>query len=581
MTFDTRDGCRLYHDGVLIARWVNGKRIRKVNQLFFHLTNPAVHSSWATVERQSQDEPEYIIDDIFVEIRQYAYASVFQGGGSGDESGFDPWTSSGAFEYHEETQHEHIIFGENISAENPSGLTGQTELDLTQFSNFDPNNPMMEIRFNIAETWSAGSGDISVDLTLGNATQSVTETAVASAAVYGSAPNQSGYHSTDQFGNVQFGGVANTHIGMTSDPAWINDSFLTFTFDQQAKNPRVKIYYDEEDLTDSLRDPNFFEPVQVAFLETTDQLTFPTFFRATDVGSVHTNWRLGAFTLSDNTPTLADRFTDGDYTANPQWTVDSGPFSVVDEQLEFIDPNAAIHLDFGGTYGVENYSSVEIVFTLRQNISLGSSTSLKFGLFDTKSGQGYVENAVLSGGFYPAIGDPDDPDDPNDPYFAASGFNSYDANGDLLPGTAGESIISTFAHNEVFSIRFEAFGPTSGITVRKNKRLMAQWPNFLGLTSVDRFTIQKDGNDELITWIVDDVKVYAELVADAPEFCGDSGTVYFPGDISGPFSGVSDCNVNEDDLEFMSASWLDPYDLTTFSDIASDWMDCNDPGGCI
>jgi hypothetical protein len=561
MTFDTRDGVRLFHDGVQVARWVNGKRLQKVNQLFFHLTNPGVHSSWADPSVQGQLEPRYKIDDVFVEMRTYTYASMFLGEYPGDESGFTPWTVGGQTEFLEEPEHERIIFGSNPTDEN---LHGWAELDFTQFPGFDPNAPM-EIRFNIAEPWTSGSGEISVDLTLGNDTNSHTEVAVASAAVYGSNPDWSGYHSTDENGLVQFGGKAGSSIAQSYD-SWTDDSFITLNFDQDSKSPKIKIYYEENGVNEYGEpnyDPSYHEPVQVAELETWGAYNYMDsvkYFRAECSGSTPTAWQLARVTLSDNTPTLLDRFTDGDYTNGQQWTVDEGTFDASSGAMEVTEPNSAIHLDFGGTYGVVNYSSTEVVFTARQNMTTGFSKVLKFGLYDTYSGQGYTESAALWSGYY-----------------GSSGFHSYDPNGVMIPGTADESMVSTFAHDEVFSIRFEAFGPTAGITVRKNKRIMAQWPNFLGLTSVDRFTIQKD-DDDSITWTIDDVKVYAEI-AGVPMYCGDAGR-YMAGDISGPVSGVPDCRVDYYDVESMANSWLTPFDFVDFADLASQWLDCTYPVVC-
>ena len=593
MVFDTRDGCKLYQNDKLVADWENGNRLRKVNQLWLSMNG----------------NTDFRIDDVFVEVRTYVYASLFLGDFFNDFSGFTPWTFGG--DYWENYLHVGWleltnlwdITGPPSSAPVANTVNGWGELDLTQFAGFDSSAPM-EIRFNTTERErifheAAGQavprGDdstLALQFGIGNATQSLTETGVCASDYYGST---SGYHNTDKFG-VTSPGTAGYSLRMAGDYAYIYDQYLTLNFDQDAKTPGMRIYYEEKDMYDlewsqyaflawaGQDDPSVYEPRQMAFLESDGVLTAPTYFHIEDVGANEGWWHLFRFTLSDNTPNILDRFADGDYTNNQSWTVDSGSFAVSNETLEVNEPNSAIHLDFGGTYGVVNYSSVEVEFTLRQDDVASSNDLFIFGLYDTESGQGYTQTAALSETYY---------SDGND-----SGFHGYQ-DGNMIPASAlknyvwgldtekapgehkgfpnlaSESLSSTYNNDEIINIRFEAFGPTQGIVIRKNKRLVAHWPNFLDLKKVDRLTLQK-GPDSTVTWMIDDVKIYAE-VAGAPTYCGATGTQYLAGDISGPTSGVSDCYIDYYDVDYLATSWADAFDFTDFAKVAMQWLQCTDP----
>jgi hypothetical protein len=165
--------------------------------------------------------------------------------------------------------------------------------------------------------------------------------------------------------------------------------------------------------------------------------------------------------------TVVDDFSDGDFTCNPPWTVQSGSFAVRNEELAFgTEKDPIIHLDLGK---VAWKTPLKARLKLRQTNASGQ-TSFLFGLALTETGSGRTHEISAS---------------PHPGYFGTSSF--YDGatvgvkdamlNGDTTPQTL-EIALDPAANS---------------VTLRKDGVEVFRGPNRMEMSRVNRLTLKSGG----------------------------------------------------------------------------------------
>jgi hypothetical protein len=173
---------------------------------------------------------------------------------------------------------------------------------------------------------------------------------------------------------------------------------------------------------------------------------------------------------------LTDGFTDGDFSANPAWVVDSGTFRVEAGVLRFgPEAGAAIGLDLGRSAW---RTPVRVALTLRQD-SGGGNQLFTMALLDSASGRGYRLHAS-----------------PNPGYFGTSGFSDA-----KTPGKGGAHL-NTDASPQRLEILFDP--DQNRVRLRQQGVEVFGMTNALELGRVDRLLLASTG---AIPWLVDDVSV--------------------------------------------------------------------------
>ena len=240
-----------------------------------------------------------------------------------------------------------------------------------------------------------------------------------------------------------------------------------------------------------------------------------------------------------------DDFWDLDYTNNPTWIVDNGVFAADGINIGNYQPTPA-ELNFGRDSGTRIHPDLgqtlvntpfRISYKLRQSDGTANSYLFQTIIEDTVTGVSYTCSASCNPG-----------------YFGISGFHSYNNSGQLIAGTEGIALYPLGWQTMTFT-----FDPSTGIIIEQDGVIAAEWPNFNDLIRINRISFESEGT---VSWFVDDVVI--ETLPFGPHYCGDEGTVYHEGDISGP-DGQPDCLINLYDLSFLAARWLDcadPHEAT-------------------
>jgi hypothetical protein len=175
---------------------------------------------------------------------------------------------------------------------------------------------------------------------------------------------------------------------------------------------------------------------------------------------------------------IADDFSDGDFTRNPAWTVESGTFELRNGELAFgAENDAAIHLDIGQ---VAWKTPVKYRFTLRQTNASGKSSYLfVLGLSDTETGR----TQEISASPFPG-------------YFGTSGF--YDG------ATVGvkDAMLNGDTVGQVLEVIFDP--AADSVKLLKDGVEVFRGSNRMEMPRVNRLTLKSGGT---LTWLVDDVRV--------------------------------------------------------------------------
>jgi hypothetical protein len=242
--------------------------------------------------------------------------------------------------------------------------------------------------------------------------------------------------------------------------------------------------------------------------------------------------------IAQSVDVLRDDFFDHDYTNNPTWVVVSGTFDASSGSLAFgTDAATTITLDFPAIN-----TAMSVSYRLHQSNGTAGNFGFETYLVDTASGLSHAEWAStnLAG------------------YGGPSGFHSWDSGGNVtnsLPAANDRSLAEAFPG--YVTMQFD-FDPVSGVKFYFEGALMAQWPNFNGMTQVNQVKLITSGPG--VSWFIDDVVLSPPI--SGPRHCGDKGTAYPLGDVSGA-EHVPDCKVDWYDMVFLAANWLrcsDPLD---------------------
>lgn len=182
---------------------------------------------------------------------------------------------------------------------------------------------------------------------------------------------------------------------------------------------------------------------------------------------------------------VVDEFSDGNFTDNPLWAVQSGSFEVREGELMFgTEADAAIHLDLGK---VAWKTPLTARLKLRQTNASGKASYL-FSLALTDTGSGRTQEINAS---------------PNPGYFGTSGF--YDG---ATVGVAGAMLNGDTA-TQILELCFDP--AANAVTLRKDGVEVFRGSNRLEMRRVNRLTLKSGGT---LTWLVDDVRV--EFTRDDP-----------------------------------------------------------------
>ena len=175
---------------------------------------------------------------------------------------------------------------------------------------------------------------------------------------------------------------------------------------------------------------------------------------------------------------VVDDFSDGNFTHNPPWAVQSGNFEVRNGELVFgTEKDAAIHLDLGK---VAWKTPLKARLRLQQTNASGK-TSFLFGLALTDTGSGRSQEISAS---------------PNPGYFGTSGF--YDG---ATVGVKGAMLNGDTAP-QALEIAFDP--AANSVTLRKDGVEVFRGSNRMEMPRVNRLTLKSGGT---LTWLVDDVRV--------------------------------------------------------------------------
>lgn len=290
---------------------------------------------------------------------------------------------------------------------------------------------------------------------------------------------------------------------------------------------------------------------------------------------------------------VSDDFEDGDYTANPAWSVHTGVFTADGTEIDgnyrptdhladpSTDPNDAYfgQLAFGTTAYTEIAidwngqgadplmdNVVTISFKLMQTNS--TDASFKFNVAVEEQGVGFYDwemspNATIYGG--------------------VSGFMSYAWDGGQQEyikfyGVAGQNLNQNRAYQEI-TIKFD---PLTGVKYYKDDVLVGQWPNFNDLSTLDKITLWHDG---IVSWFLDDFQVKVEQPymlrddfedGDISDWTIESGSWSVLGETAGgPWGSDAGCLASADAGARISKS----FPATTPGDIVTLAVDVHQPNG--
>jgi hypothetical protein len=184
---------------------------------------------------------------------------------------------------------------------------------------------------------------------------------------------------------------------------------------------------------------------------------------------------------------ITDNFSDGDYTNNPTWTVDSGTFDASSGALEFGKPDGtAIHLDIPG---VAANSTAGLNFDLAQSAATTSNFLFQVKLIDTSNGNYTLLQASTNPGYFGGTG------------MRLQHWNQAGTSDEQTFGPGGLAITADTAFHSLSL----SFAPATGTTLTyDNQSFSVGNDSTYALTKVDQ--IQLIGNaGNVFTWSVDNV----------------------------------------------------------------------------
>ncbi len=289
---------------------------------------------------------------------------------------------------------------------------------------------------------------------------------------------------------------------------------------------------------------------------------------------------------------VSDDFEDGDYTADPAWSVHTGVFAADGSDIgnfrptdDLPDPNTLPEEAYYGmlAFGTQAFTEiaidwngqgpdplqdnfVTIEFKLKQTDS--TDASFHFDVAIEEQGVGFYDwemspSATIYGG--------------------VSGFMSYVWDGGQQTyikhvGTAGENLNQSRAF-QVIKIEFD---PLTGVKYYKDDVLVGQWPNFNGLSTIDKITLWHTGT---VSWFIDDVTVEVEQPyilrddfedEDISDWTIESGTWHVSGEAGGgPWGAQPGKLASADEGARISKS----FPATTPGDIVTLTVDVHQPNG--
>jgi len=199
------------------------------------------------------------------------------------------------------------------------------------------------------------------------------------------------------------------------------------------------------------------------------------------------------FVCRANAVVVTDDFSDGDYTSNPTWVVNTGAYHVVDEKLypAYAIGDNTIYLDF------DSWANTPVALDVTVNSGAYGDmwVGVDIAMMDSASGKAYWEYARVYAG-----------------WGGNSGFNGYDSAGNVTGGVDGQHLNYSATGISPPNIITMVFDPTLGITVYNNGELAATMANYQNMIQCDRIAINQyySGSSASIGWGVwsfDDVSV--------------------------------------------------------------------------